>query len=140
MDLNVLQKGKTCNYCHEQNHFKSVCRTKKRQKPIHNVEYFSDNNSEDSDSNSLHAFGLTNQKINSNSVNSIANRPTIKVQINGHSMKILIDTGSSINVLDENTFRQMKVKPQLSKSDTKVYAYGASSSVNLITRTISSRS
>ena len=45
---------------------------------------------------------------------------------------ILVDTGSSINVIDESTYQSMKSKPKLSKSDTKAYAYGTDAKVSLL--------
>ena len=53
-------------------------------------------------------------------------RPTLKVCINGSKVKALIDTGSSINVIDENTYSKLQDKINLKKTHTKVYAYGAS--------------
>ncbi|XP_053389269.1 uncharacterized protein K02A2.6-like [Mercenaria mercenaria] len=60
---------------------------------------------------------------NLNSLQS--SRPNLTIQINGQSVKALIDTGSSINVIDERTYSKLKNKVTLSKVDTKVYAYGA---------------
>ena len=45
---------------------------------------------------------------------------------------ILVDTGNSINVIDECTYKSMTNQPKLSKSDTKAYAYGADAKVTLL--------
>lgn len=118
-------EGKLCNYCHKKNHFESVCRSKKRQtksKTVHNV----DNNSSSSDDETgSYLFGLSN-------LNSMTSRPKIKIKVNDNPINILVDTGSSINVIDERTYKSMKYQPNLSKSDTKVYAYGANEKVSLL--------
>lgn len=47
------------------------------------------------------------------------------VKINNSKVDFLIDTGSSINILDENTFKKIGSKPKLSHSNTRVFAYGS---------------
>ena len=65
-------------------------------------------------------------------MNSVTSRPKIKIKVNDNPINILVDTGSSINVIDEGTYKSMKYQPNLSKSDTKVYAYGANEKVSLL--------
>ncbi|XP_052777873.1 uncharacterized protein K02A2.6-like [Mya arenaria] len=45
---------------------------------------------------------------------------------------MLVDTGSSINVIDEKAYNAMKPKPKLNKTDTKVYAYGSIEAVKIM--------
>ena len=123
--LNAQRKVKTCNFCKKKNHFASVCHAKKRQarsRTVHNVES-SDETRDNETENYL--FGLS-------SLNAMTSRPKIRIHVNEHPVKILIDTGSSINVMDESTYKSMKQKPKLCKSDTKVYAYGANEKVSLL--------
>jgi predicted aspartyl protease len=47
------------------------------------------------------------------------------VKINNSNVDFLIDTGSSINILDENTFKKIGSKPKLSHSNKRVFAYGS---------------
>ncbi|VDI15600.1 Hypothetical predicted protein, partial [Mytilus galloprovincialis] len=42
------------------------------------------------------------------------------------------DDGSSINVIDESTFENIKCKPKLSHADTKVFAYGSDKNLKLM--------
>ena len=62
----------------------------------------------------------------------MTSRPKIKINLNESPICILVDTGSSINVIDENTYESMKIQPKLSKSDTKAYAYGTDAKVSLL--------
>ena len=50
--------------------------------------------------------------------------PLTKINIKGRSIKVTIDTGASINVIDEDTFSKLG-KVQLSKSKVKAYTYGS---------------
>ena len=88
-----------------------MCRAKKRQarsRTVHNVES-SDESSDNETENYL--FGLS-------SLNAMTSQPKIRIHVNEHPVNILIDTGSLINVMDESTYKPMKQKPKLCKSDT----------------------
>lgn len=110
------------------NHFASVCRekTKSKTKTVNQVEEIQ--YSESSDSEEEYLFGVqTDEHVN------LVHRklPKTTVSINGLSVEILADTGSSINVIDEGTFSKFPNKPQLKKSGTKVFAYGSNSHLKL---------
>ena len=63
------------------------------------------------------SFGIT--------VNQVKRTPQkTGIIINGQKCKLLVDTGSSINLLNESFLNRMKTRPRISKTDTKVYAYG----------------
>ena len=102
-----------------------MCRAKKRQtgsRTVHDVES-SDESSDNETENYL--FGLSR-------LNGMTSRPKIRILVNEHLVGILIDTGSSINVMDEFTYKPIKQQPKLCKSDTIVYAYGANEKVSLL--------
>lgn len=44
-------------------------------------------------------------------------------QLNDYEVDMLIDTGSSINVIDEKTFKNLKCDAKLYKANTKAYTY-----------------
>lgn len=48
----------------------------------------------------------------------------MEIVINGLKCKLLVDTGSSINLLNETVINRMKTRPKICKTDTKAYAYG----------------
>ena len=90
----------------------------------HSTDTCSDSEISDNDSSNKLAFGLA---INSNKQDISCKRPTIKVKVEGHAFRMLVDTGSSINVIDEKAYNAIKPKPTLNK--TKVYAYGSTEAV-----------
>ena len=102
---------------------------KTKVKPVNQVEetYTCDTSS---DSNDDYMFGIQEEQENINSVKS--EQPSLNVRINGLNVKMLVDTGSSINVLDENTYKKFQVKPKLSKTDTKVFTYGSNTNFPLL--------
>ena len=120
-------KGKTCNYCHKQNHFVVVCMKKKRKEQ--RIKQVRDNSNQDSSNDdseiesdaqstdSEHAFGIQINKIRTK-------QPKVDISVNGRKCRMLVDTGSTINLLNETILNKMKTKPTLSKPDTDAYAYG----------------
>eukprot|EP00795_Rhopilema_esculentum_P015552 gene15552-6817_t len=53
--------------------------------------------------------------------------PQVRVKINNTPVKMILDTGASIDILDESTFHQVKAAKNihLSRSTTKLFAYGS---------------
>ena len=47
------------------------------------------------------------------------------VKVNNHSMRFLVDSGASINVIDESTLAKFKTKPTLAKASTKIFSYAS---------------
>ena len=52
-------------------------------------------------------------------------QPTARILVNGTPIKALIDSGASVNLLDEATFHTLKIKPTLKRSTTRITAYCA---------------
>ncbi|XP_060556789.1 uncharacterized protein K02A2.6-like [Ruditapes philippinarum] len=114
--------GKTCTFCSKKNHFEAVCLSKKRDnnftyKLNDSSQSESDKDKESEDENEIYGLSVNSMQLQ---------RPRLKVHINGCKIKALIDTGSSINVIDENTYSKLQNKVHLKRAHTKVYAYGAS--------------
>ena len=57
-------------------------------------------------------------------------QPQMCVQLS--EVDMLIDTGSSVNVIDEKTFKNLKCAAKLSKANTKVYTYGSDNTLQLM--------
>ena len=99
-------KNKTCHKCVNLRHLTKPCRTKNPDlKPkVHGLNQFSveeESESEDDkhpedDQNDFedpeYVWTLKSKKLNS-----------FSVKINGHSVKVLIDSGASVNLLDKHT-------------------------------------
>ena len=60
--------------------------------------------------------------------------PHVKVKINNTTIKMVLDTGASINILDETTFHafQKIQKIELSRSKTKLFAYGSNEQLPIL--------
>ena len=59
-------------------------------------------------------------------------QPCVQVLVNGTSIKFMIDSGATINILDESAFSQLKTSPTLMRARNKLYAYGSKSPINVI--------
>ena len=107
-------QGKTCNYCHKPNHFVSVCRKKKNQHAhVKNVDH---SDSECSDNQDESAFGIYVNQIK-------RNLPKLQVTVGGKTTKILVDTGSSINIISEQFYENLSPKPKLTAVKSKAFAF-----------------
>ena len=70
---------------------------------------------DDDESSDECAFGIQAK------VTKIHNKlPYYDITINGKKTKILIDTGSSINIIDEDTLGKINLKPKLDEPKTKL--------------------
>lgn len=63
---------------------------------------------------------------------STESQPKITVKIDNSNLDTLIDTGSSIKVIDESTFEEIQYKPKLSNVDTRVFTYLPDKKLKLI--------
>ena len=102
-------KGKLCNFCHKRNHFATVCRQRKST-PMNEVKTSAsrpmhDNSSESS--NDDYCYGVHGTKTKT---------PFTVAKLYDVECRLMIDTGASVNILDENTHSQIG-KPKLNKRD-----------------------
>ncbi|XP_041926472.1 uncharacterized protein K02A2.6-like isoform X1 [Alosa sapidissima] len=100
-------RSQKCHKCNGNDHFSKVCRTKKnRKQTVNNVEEQTD-----------YAFLVTD--------NSMQNR--LKVCLGGVNLKMLIDSGATCNIVDENTWGKLKNEHikchSYLSADRKLYAY-----------------
>ena len=124
-------KGKFCSNCKKRNQFVSICFKKKkkdihqsRQSRVKQVDLHTDTckdsefeNEKSENSETDISFVIT--------VNQVKRAPPkTEIIINGQKCKLLVDTGSSINLLNESFLNRMKTRPRISRTDTKAYAYG----------------
>lgn len=124
-------KGKTCNNCGKLNHFAAVCRGQKnksqnrkqstyksRKNNVKTLDAESDSSSSEED----YLYAMTNSQKNNNKVN---------VKVGGSSFKMTVDTGASINVIDQETFDNMH-NVELKRTSTKAFAYNTSTPVEFL--------
>ena len=136
-------KGKQCDTCHKYNHFSSCCRqgyyrkftlpnhtkssrfheTKEKEQLKSVMDKFeaplnADESHSGSDDEYLFLLKVSDDKSNTNT----------KIIINGKMIKMTVDTGATINVIDERTFSVFK-NVKLEKSRVKAYTYGSTQPV-----------
>ena len=114
-------QGKQCNTCGKNNHFAKVCRAKqspqKQQGPrqAQNIRQIG-SASPPSESDDEYLFTLTKKKTKS---------PAVEVKINNCPVQMILDTGASTNIIDEDTYTKLAATSdiRLQKSDAQLFAY-----------------
>ncbi|CAB3993644.1 Hypothetical predicted protein [Paramuricea clavata] len=127
--------GKECRSCGKLNHFQSVCLqdrqrsnpTKPRQRRYPQTAERQDvramdNTAETDYSDDSDEVGVF--RINVNNMTSDRNKhPLFDVTIEGTLLTIMADSGSSINILDEQDYNKLSPRPSLEQTRIKVYPY-----------------
>ena len=105
--------GKQCRNCKKLNHFAKCCRSAKRK--VESVEQ-----SENSPKSDLMFVGAINH---SNKTEMGADECYTTLDIEGHSVKFKVDTGSQVNILPSSVYRQLNVRHKLAKPTTRLTSY-----------------
>ncbi|XP_060604313.1 uncharacterized protein K02A2.6-like [Ruditapes philippinarum] len=122
--------GAECNYCHKKNHFISVCR--KRQNKVKLID------DEQSDSQVLSEASTSSVSSNECDVlfgfkiSDGKKVPKKCIKLNGVDVYVLIDSGSSLNIISEIDLEKMKIRPEIKKTKTKAFAFGQKSPLPFI--------
>ena len=115
-------KGKVCSKCGKANHFAAVCRSKPKQEvapkthqSVHTVSQANESSSEDEYLFTLKPNADTNKA------------PIANIKMNDIPVTMMVDTGASIDIIDESTYNRMQkvTKIPLHRSNTRVFAYGS---------------
>lgn len=125
-------KGKSCLNCGKVNHFAKVCRSapsrskvrfsRKPAKQYPKVRKISGQPaSSESSSEDEFIFTLNKQTLKDKTT------PQVQIAVNNTSIKMVIDTGASIDIIDEVAFNTMRKHTPiaLQRSTTRIFAYGA---------------
>ena len=124
--------GKECRKCGKMNHFQSVCRSGEQKgkskdssgERHYKVRYVDeDSASDDSASDEHFLFKITVHSVKQND----AKHPLFNVKVNGSRLTVMADSGSSINILDEQDYRRIQPCPTLKNISISVYAYNSKS-------------
>ena len=124
-------RNKTCDNYGKQNHFASQWRsgdrskfsTKKPVKTRQNLRPLAtadDTSSESESDSSEYCYSLDNKQKN----------PQENILLNGFRMKMTVDTGSSINVIDKNTLRKIR-NVKLKSTSVKAYPFNSKTPVRM---------
>ncbi len=120
-------RGKTCRKCNKQNHFAAVCRSskpastqaRKSQSNARNNSRFVRPLQHESDTSDDEYMYAVNKKNNTSKES-----PKVNVNVCGYQFSMIVDTGSTINVLDKNTFEKIKNKGiKLQPTKTKAFPF-----------------
>ena len=120
-------RGKECHVCKGLNHLARVCKLRNDQ--VRNgrerVNQIDDRGKlMESDDDKDFIFTVQSE--------SLVKHPEIAFGINGTSVRMKIDTMSSLNVLDEHSFNKIKDKPKLKSHEKSAYAYGSSRPIQFL--------
>ena len=129
-------KGKTCFHCKIENHFESMCFNKKKDsantqrsqppdKHVNptmrkNLQTLQTNSDDDDDNHYLFAI---EQK----------EKTDVILKVDGHSVGFLIDSGASVNIMDQTSFDNLQKTCKLTvyPTNTRIYSYGSKTPIPL---------
>ena len=112
-------RGKTCSNCGGINHFAAVCKSKSNATSrVRLVEPLSGDESDDEPTYAFHVPDSSNRG------------PTIKANLGGVDMQILIDSGGTKNIVDETTWDWLKqnrimCESKVAHKQKKLYPYAS---------------
>ncbi|XP_060571177.1 uncharacterized protein K02A2.6-like [Ruditapes philippinarum] len=118
--------GKTCNVCKKPNHFARCCLAPKYQ----HVKEVSDNASSSLqfDSEEEYLYNITVKNVGKQKGSKT---PKTQIKVNDKTITATIDTGSSVNILDETTYDYLG-KPKIkTKGLPNLLPYGGGSALNV---------
>lgn len=120
---NCSAYGKTCRKCGKSNHFESLCRSgKEHVKAVDNDSHASGNDCEYSGESDESVFGVNKNRKKT---------PTTYVAVNGVDLQMIVDTGATLNIVDQKAYKRLG-KPSLQKHKTTAYTYGSSTAMNFV--------
>lgn len=101
-----------CNKCNKEGHFEKCC-LKGKPTPWRDVNNV--NEEADSSSSDDYAFSVSA---------STEKLPHVMVNISQTPIKMIADTGASVNILAEGDFQRLENPPELTMCSSKVYGFG----------------
>ena len=120
-------KGKQCHKCLKFNHFAKMCRgnnkTRNKLQPSRIRKISEKLTPSSSEEEYVYTLGDNTGKV-----------PEVMVKINGVPIKVTIDTGASINIIDESALMTINKRKQvtLRNSSTRICAYGSQSCLKVL--------
>ena len=126
--------GKTCNICHKQNHFAAVCRSKQRRNPQRKDGKSTRQNYKTRQQQSVNKIETASRDDTSSSEDEYVfttaveknpksgGYPTTTITIGKENIDFVIDTGATVNLIEEPDYLRLK-GVVLKKTSTKIFPY-----------------
>ena len=130
-------EGKYCLKCGKLNHFSKVCRSKSRhQYPPAGKQHaktITTDSSQVDKSNSQNCFSDDSEEytFTTGAQANYTTKPIYEVRIINTLLKIMADSGATVNILSKQDFDRLKPKPQLVETKTKIYPYMSADPLSL---------
>ena len=116
--------GKECHNCGKRGHFAKYCKSAKQEvKNITKVQESTSNFLQDSGDDSC--FSLTGEPGKS---------PETQIAVGQMEVRVLIDSGASVNIIHQNIFKQLQKRDNTIKllpTKAKICAYGSADPIEL---------
>ena len=112
--------GKTCNNCGKSNHFASKCRSKPHQGNDRSVQFVSYD--VEPEPENWRVWTVQQCSNMTNYINRIF-MPTVMLFLCQTKIEFNIDTGSQVDIMDEETYNSIRYRPRLEKCNNKLYGY-----------------
>lgn len=124
--------GKRCRKCGKMNHFQSLCRSESNTSRANSGKSKNTSGGQHRDIRNLSADSASDEhdlfKITVHNVRQDnAKHPLFNVEINASKITVMADSGSSINILDEQDYHRIQPRPILKDTNVNIYAYNAKS-------------
>ncbi|KAL1447852.1 hypothetical protein WDU94_005574 [Cyamophila willieti] len=128
------QSARSCLNCGGQWPHKSLCPAKNKtcykcsrmqssNKGFDQVRYLEDGDGEDVEDEVHEVRNVRTVKTS---------LPTVSVNLCGSTVEFCIDTGSSVNIIDESTYRRLKRRVELQHTDCKLFPYQSEQNLEVV--------
>lgn len=123
-DPHCPAKNEICRKCNMKGHFAVMCKTKQKCGRHRDKNKAVNKVAQNTESDDEYIFSVNRQK------KKYIKQPETVVKMNERAVHCMIDTGASVNIIDENTYQELGC-PKLSRKKTNVFAYGSKQALDV---------
>ena len=122
-------KGATCNRCQKKGHFAVVCQSK----PYKQVKRVEESEEEEEPEQERYAFNTVTciykldkwRKGGDHKESKSEYETNVKLKINNNKLRVQIDSGADVNIMDYATYMNLNQPPPLKHSNAKLKPYNS---------------